>query len=83
MLGVPGLTLKPDVPPRCSRLKCSKLAALSQTLSNLFTRCSRVMWQYLVKRRLVSSAFIEVLLLFRVGQRFECVLCAAHCDRNG
>ena len=49
MLGGPGLTSKPDVSPRCSRLKCAKLAAvLSQTLSNLFTRRYRILWQYLV-----------------------------------
>ena len=41
MLVGPGLTSKLDVSLRCSRLKCSKLATvLSQTLSNLFTRCS-------------------------------------------
>ena len=52
---------------RCSQLKCSKLAAVFfQTLSNLFTRCSRVLWQYFVWRRSVSSALIKVLLLFTV-----------------
>ena len=54
----PGLTWEPDVCSRCSRLKSSKLAAvLSQTLSNLFTRCSHVLWQYLILSSAGQSCF--------------------------
>ena len=47
---------------RCSRLKFPKLVAVfSQTISNLSSRFSRVLWQQFLQRRSICSALIEVL----------------------